>query len=1235
MGLGSLFGKPSRRYASTSSSSYAYDPAAGYYPTPLDDTQSIRGGYAASTVSSLVETGGGSRRPRGSAASDIGTYGASSSSKRAGASASKKAQVTSRDYGFQPTGSSGLLSVPSAAKSNSRKALVVPKSPRRSGSGTMSDIGVSPSRRPLGSFVDDGASETSSIYSHRSSLTVSGTQSLLTSSAGASALLSKRDRKRRTLEVQGRAQVFSAADLAPPPPKPLLRRNPSTVPEEDEGVEDGDAGRPMLPPRRKAGSVMSADEIANSAREATALHVSQSRGVAGGSQVGSATSSQSFAPRSSVSSGGGGRAPGSSRSSSSATGSKGAATASPPVSSTQPMVMIREESRETASLGHKHGGIDSSKPPQAPFAGYDEHGQLTPPNSDRGGIRVGPPRELMHQRSSSSSVATPETIASPVSASSVGSPAPVAAAPVVTPPALIISELQADEGSSSPRHESAPSTQLSLQPETTSHAGLPPTAEELMRQHTAVAAPVKTVPESPSQNTLFGSADSHDGSNASLASPETPAGQIVGGNAAQVAAASAGDLAPPVLSIQPPTPMQDHDATPFHGDRIEAPALPTRGTPPSALPPRSDVLAGTSSMPELGAPIGANVHATDAAMPPPPVPANASPVPANSSPVPAQTAPASQDPTRPPPLGSLPAPADPNQPHVLKWDPSLQMWTMVPEQQQPHVSKRSPSRAASVVSSVSTYSQQSGMPGGPHYTASRDRRQSLPQLATNVYRPQPMRAPSPSPLTSRPASPASMGLTSPPPSMYGGARRMSIEPAYSIAPTTLTLVPEMKAQNVYPDRPASRSHSRASSVHESQWGGSDAFDRIGQSALAPSLSRYRMSMSPSRMDSASRPSDSAPVSRSPSESGDEHDHQVPSRPGSAMGSRYAPSLLGGESVMSGSQAGRRRKAGRESALDTMSTRGDSVPLQGADGLDQPTSGYTSLVLPVGSYRPSDPLKTSNKLDPRVTGMPHAAMSTITLSPSAASLSRKSSRTGLFKHESPTPAHLLADLPPPVSFSSHQAPPAKISDSQVLVQVYAVALDRFDSDMVHELSGAGKGIDKWVPGRSFVGRALEVGADVRVIAKGDLVMGVTDIKKSGTLAEFITCERRRIARTPHGSHLSLEQLACLPLYGITAHRACVGLTRGGRALVLNAHEGVGALVTQELSTMGVHVIAQVPTDVAAAEDDAWENGAKEVVADHPVVMINAQHEGSFDLFVDTEGGRRVYDAARRVLRSAGA
>jgi NADPH:quinone reductase-like Zn-dependent oxidoreductase len=120
----------------------------------------------------------------------------------------------------------------------------------------------------------------------------------------------------------------------------------------------------------------------------------------------------------------------------------------------------------------------------------------------------------------------------------------------------------------------------------------------------------------------------------------------------------------------------------------------------------------------------------------------------------------------------------------------------------------------------------------------------------------------------------------------------------------------------------------------------------------------------------------------------------------------------------------------------------------------------------------------------------------------------------------------------------------------------------------------------------------------------------------------------------GVNLSLEEVACLPLLGVTAHRACVGQTRGSRALILNAHEGVGALAAQELSSMGLHVIAQVPLDVANAEDDAWENGAKEVIADDAVAMINAQHESGFEFVLDTIGGRRIYDACRRVLRSNG-
>ncbi len=102
----------------------------------------------------------------------------------------------------------------------------------------------------------------------------------------------------------------------------------------------------------------------------------------------------------------------------------------------------------------------------------------------------------------------------------------------------------------------------------------------------------------------------------------------------------------------------------------------------------------------------------------------------------------------------------------------------------------------------------------------------------------------------------------------------------------------------------------------------------------------------------------------------------------------------------------------------------------------------------------------------------------------------------------------------------------------------------------------------------------------------------------------------------------------------AHRACIAVARGSRAFILNAHEGVGSLVCQELAANGVLVTAQVPVDVDEAEEDAWNNGAREVLVGEPIPLINLQHESGFDYILDTVGGRKIYDASRRIMRTNG-
>lgn len=140
---------------------------------------------------------------------------------------------------------------------------------------------------------------------------------------------------------------------------------------------------------------------------------------------------------------------------------------------------------------------------------------------------------------------------------------------------------------------------------------------------------------------------------------------------------------------------------------------------------------------------------------------------------------------------------------------------------------------------------------------------------------------------------------------------------------------------------------------------------------------------------------------------------------------------------------------------------------------------SNLILPLGAYKQSNPAKSAPDLDARILGLPHASMASITLH-------------STFDHHNATPAHLRDQLPPLVEFSSHSRPPGKTGKNQVLVQVYAVAVDQVDVRAVDE-KGRGD-VGKYVPGRSFVGRALVVGTDEKEVVRGDVVMGLLDIRK---------------------------------------------------------------------------------------------------------------------------------------------
>lgn len=199
----------------------------------------------------------------------------------------------------------------------------------------------------------------------------------------------------------------------------------------------------------------------------------------------------------------------------------------------------------------------------------------------------------------------------------------------------------------------------------------------------------------------------------------------------------------------------------------------------------------------------------------------------------------------------------------------------------------------------------------------------------------------------------------------------------------------------------------------------------------------------------------------------------------------------------------------------------------------------------------------------------------------------------------------------------------------------------------------------IVGRSWVGKVVECGQGSqgggKGFAKGEWVYGLVPSGGGGAAREFLTVERRWLAgcaefgrESESGEgRMTLEDVASLPLLGVTAHRAVGGVTRGSRALVLlgggsdgSSDWGIGILAAQELLAKGAIVVIQVVEEWGGEE---WARSAvgagtklKEgnVKVGEAVEIVHGEHEGSFDFVLDCLGGRRVYDASRRIMVNGG-
>ncbi|MGI5160505.1 NADP-dependent oxidoreductase [Microbispora sp. CA-102843] len=144
--------------------------------------------------------------------------------------------------------------------------------------------------------------------------------------------------------------------------------------------------------------------------------------------------------------------------------------------------------------------------------------------------------------------------------------------------------------------------------------------------------------------------------------------------------------------------------------------------------------------------------------------------------------------------------------------------------------------------------------------------------------------------------------------------------------------------------------------------------------------------------------------------------------------------------------------------------------------------------------------------------------------------------------------------------------------QVLIKVEAAGYNPVDSAV---RAGAFPllGEPPFTVGWDVAGVVETAGPGVSAFSPGDEVLGLIGFPAAGNAyADYVLASPNEIVRRPAG--LTVEEAAGLPLAGLTAWQALVGIARvkeGDRVLVHRAAGGVGHLAVQIAKARGAHVV----------------------------------------------------------------
>jgi putative PIG3 family NAD(P)H quinone oxidoreductase len=187
------------------------------------------------------------------------------------------------------------------------------------------------------------------------------------------------------------------------------------------------------------------------------------------------------------------------------------------------------------------------------------------------------------------------------------------------------------------------------------------------------------------------------------------------------------------------------------------------------------------------------------------------------------------------------------------------------------------------------------------------------------------------------------------------------------------------------------------------------------------------------------------------------------------------------------------------------------------------------------------------------------------------------------------AVIIAGAGGPEVLDVRERPTPKPAPNEVLVRVYASALNRAD---LHQREGhypAPPGAPEDIPGLEFAGEIVGLGADASDWRIGDRVFGIV---AGGGNAEFLVTDAKTIARIP--KRLSWTEAAAIPEAFITAYDAMVtqaGLGANENVLIHAVGSGVGLAATQLARAWKAipYGTARTPEKIDRAREFGLENG----------------------------------------------